>query len=246
MRVKKGVSPYEGATQQARPGRALTIPTSPLGSTGASTTHGIPPHAAPPPGRPDALQLVGGPRPAPAVDCSDSNPNLQAARDYSPMLPDPGYDTHAMPRWVRVVYNELFGKINDDEENGNEEENGTEEEGRCELPLCAPRLLIAGGYNRHYAEAGVGMLVRACLHAYLDACLSVSHIWQEPPHITALRKSLLMHRNLYEALFRIAPALMESAREVEDTCIPDLAYSNARLQPRPFLFLQFLCLALWE
>ena len=245
-RVKKGVGPYEGASQQARPGRALTIPTSPLGSTDASTTHGIPPPAAPPPGRSNALQLVGGPRPAPAVGCSDSNPNLQADRDYSPVLPDPSDDTNAVPRWARQVFNELIGKINDDEENGNEEENGTEEEDRCELPLCAPRLLIAGGYNRHYSEAGVGMLVRACLHAYLHACLSFSHIWQEPPHITALRKCRLMHSKLYQALFGIAPALMESARDVEDTCIPDLAYSNARLQPRPFLFLQFVFLALWE
>ena len=188
VRVKQEVGPYEGASQPARAltiGRALTIPTlkaavgmrrvtSPPGSTGASTTHGIPPLATPPPDRRNALQFVGRPRPAPAVDCSNSNPNLQADRDYSPVLPDPGDDTNAVPRWARQVFNELIGKIHDDEENGNEEEKGTEEEDRCELPLCAPRLLIAGGYNRHYAEAGVGMLVRACLHAYLDACLIVS------------------------------------------------------------------------
>ena len=117
VRVKKGVGPYEGATQQVRPGRALTIPTSPLGSTDASTTHGIPPPAAPPPGRSNALQLVRRPRPAPAVDCSNSNPNLQ-------VLPDPGDDTNAVPRWARQVFNELIGKIHDDEENGNEEEKG--------------------------------------------------------------------------------------------------------------------------
>ena len=167
VRVKQEVGPYEGASQPARAltiGRALTIPTlkaavgmrrvtSPPGSTGASTTHGIPPLATPPPDRRNALQFVGRPRPAPAVDCSDSNPNLQAFPGFSP---DPGYDTDAVPRWVRHVHNEL---------SGNEEENGNEEEDRCELPLCEPRLLTAGGYNRHYSEGGVGMHVRACLHA---------------------------------------------------------------------------------
>ena len=115
VRVKQEVGPYEGASQPSRPRRALTIPplkaaagmrgvASPPGSTGASTTHGIPPLATPPPDRRNALQFVGGPRPAPAVDCSDSNPNLQAARDYSPVLPDPwlaGFDTNTVPRWVR-------------------------------------------------------------------------------------------------------------------------------------------------
>ena len=55
-----------------------------------------------------------------------------------------------------------------------------------------------------------------------------------------------MHQDLYEASLLTARAALESATAVEDTCIPDLAYSNARLQPRPFLFLQLLSLALWD
>jgi hypothetical protein len=55
-----------------------------------------------------------------------------------------------------------------------------------------------------------------------------------------------MHHDLYGAAVLTARAALESAAWVEDTCIPDLAYSNARLQPRPFLSLQLLSLALWD
>ena len=41
-----------------------------------------------------------------------------------------------------------------------------------------------------------------------------------------------MHQDLYKASLLTARAAIESATAVEDTCIPDLAYSNARLQPR--------------
>jgi hypothetical protein len=55
-----------------------------------------------------------------------------------------------------------------------------------------------------------------------------------------------MHKDLYQASILTARAVLDSAKAVEDTCLPDLAYSNARLQPRPFLFLQLLSLALWD
>ena len=136
--------------------------TSPPGSTGASTTHGIPPLATPPPDRRNALQFVGRPRPAPAVDCSDSNPNLQAAPDFSP---DPGYDTDAVPRWVRKLHNELSGY---------EEENGNEEEDRCELPLCAPRLLtIMAVTTAIILRVGSGcMCAHVCMHNWMPALVS--------------------------------------------------------------------------
>ena len=193
--------------------------TFPPGSTGASMCHGIPPPPAPPEDRRNVLQFVGGPRPAPAVDCSHSYPNIQAARDYYPAFPDAGNDGDAAPRWVRNLDNELTGAT---------EGFYDDEEDPCELPLCAPHVLTGCGYNRLYSEGGVRMHVRACLHW---------HIWQEPPHITALRKSRLMHHNLCTVLNRISHVAMESVTAVEDTCIHDIAYSNARLQPRPYFCL---------
>ena len=225
VRVKQEGWPHEGASQPALQGQALTIPTLKVppmmrgvtfspGSTGASMCHGIPPPTAPPEDR--GYLFAGGPRPAPAVDFSHSDPNIQAARDYYPAFP---HDIDAAPRWVRHLDKELTGAI---------PEFHDDEEDRCELPLCAPRVWTGGGYNRLYSEGGVRMHVRACLHW---------HIWQEPPHITALRKSRLMHHNLCTVLNRISHVAMESVTAVEDTCIHDIAYSNARLQPRPYFCL---------
>ena len=96
-RVEQEGGPYEGASQPARQERALTIrtPTAPPmmrgvtfspGSTGASMCHGITPLATSPEERRNVLQFAGGPRPAPAVDCSHSDPNIQAAREYYPRI----------------------------------------------------------------------------------------------------------------------------------------------------------------
>ena len=163
VRVKEEGCMYEGASQPARQGQALTIPTLKVppmmrgvtfspGSTGASMCHGIPPPTAPPEDR--GYLFAGGPRPAPAVDFSHSDPNIQTARDYYPAFP---HDIDAAPRWVRHLDKELTGAaiplFDDDEED------------RCELPLCAPCVLTGGGYNRLYSEGGVRMHVRACLHA---------------------------------------------------------------------------------
>ena len=234
-RVEQEGGPYEGASQPARQERALTIrtPTAPPmmrgvtfspGSTGASMCHGITPLATSPEERRNVLQFAGGPRPAPAVDCSHYDPNIQAAPEYYPGISKEGYDFDAAPDWVRQLDNELLGAIPDFHD---------DEEDRCELPLCAPRVLTGGGYNRFYSEGGVRMHVRACLHAKLDECFSVWHIWQEPPHVTALRKSRFMHHHLCKVLTHTSHVAMESVNAVEDTCIHDIAYSTARLQPRP-------------
>jgi len=61
-----------------------------------------------------------------------------------------------IPRWVLDLQDEMAGVV--------VEENDFEED-RCELPSCAPRLLTAGGYNRHHYEGEVRMHVRACVYA---------------------------------------------------------------------------------
>ena len=128
--------------------------TFPPGSTGASMCHA----AAPPEDLRNVIQFAGGPQPAPAVDWSQSYPNIQAARDDYPAFPDEGNDTDAAPAhgWVRHLDNELTGTTT---------EFHYDEQDRCELPFCAPRVLTGGGYNRRYSEGGVRMHVRACLHA---------------------------------------------------------------------------------
>ena len=47
-----------------------------------------------------------------------------------------------------------------------------------------------------------------------------------------------MHHNLCNVLANISHVAMESVGAVEDTCIHDIAYSNARLQPRPCFCLE--------
>ena len=60
------------------------------------------------------------------------------------------------PLWILDLKDEMAGVV--------VEENDFEED-RCELPSCAPRLLTAGGYNRHHYEGEVRMHVRACVYA---------------------------------------------------------------------------------
>ena len=156
VRFQKDGGQYEGASQPARPGRVQMMRgvTFPPGSTGASMCHGIRPPAAPPHHGRNVLQFAGWPQPAPAVDWSQSYPNIQAARDDYPAFPDAGNDTDAAPAhgWVRHLRNELTGTT---------KEFYYDEQDRCELSFCAPRVLTGGGYNRRYSEGGVRVHVRA-------------------------------------------------------------------------------------
>ena len=61
-------------------------------------------------------------------------------------------------RWVQNLQDELNGAVGDEEEIDDEKD-------QCELSSCAPRLLTAGGYNRHHYEGEVRMHVRASLYA---------------------------------------------------------------------------------
>jgi len=61
-------------------------------------------------------------------------------------------------RWVQNLQDELNGAVGDEEEIDDEKD-------QCELSSCAPRLLTAGGYNRHHYEGEVRMHVRACVYA---------------------------------------------------------------------------------
>ena len=49
--------------------------------------------------------------------------------------------------------------------NGEVVEDLDDDEDQCELSSCAPRLLTAGGYNRHHYEGEVRMHVRASVYA---------------------------------------------------------------------------------
>ena len=165
-RFQKEGGQYEGASQPARPGRVhmMRSVTCPPGSIAASMCHA----AAPPHHGRNVLQFAGWPQSAPAVDWSQSYPNIQAARDDYPAFPDEGNDTDAAPAhgWVRHLDNELTGTT---------KEFYYDEKDRCELPFCAPRVLTGGGYNRRYSEGGVRVHVRACLvcmHNWTNALAS--------------------------------------------------------------------------
>jgi len=69
-----------------------------------------------------------------------------------------GDDGGLEDRWVQNLQDELNGAVGDEEEIDDEKD-------QCELSSCAPRLLTAGGYNRHHYEGEVRMHVRACVYA---------------------------------------------------------------------------------
>jgi hypothetical protein len=71
------------------------------------------------------------------------------------------------PLWILDLKDEMAGNVM--------EENDFEED-RCALASCAPRLLTAGGYNRHHYEGEVRMHVRACVYA-LRMCVCIMRIW---------------------------------------------------------------------
>ena len=71
------------------------------------------------------------------------------------------------PLWILDLQDEMAGNVM--------EENDFEED-RCALASCAPRLLTAGGYNRHHYEGEVRMHVRACVCA-LRMCVCIMRIW---------------------------------------------------------------------
>ena len=121
----------------SQPAQPGRVQTRPTEKHGAGMGIVIPP--PPPPRRGGGgLQFVGG------AKCASSS----AAGEVDPAA--------AFPRWVLNLQNELVGQVVDTDH---------DEEDQCELPSCAPRLLTAGGYNRHHYEDEVGMHVRACLYA---------------------------------------------------------------------------------
>ena len=71
------------------------------------------------------------------------------------------------PLWILDLQDEMAGNVM--------EENDFEED-RCALASCAPRLLTAGGYNRHHYDGEVRMHVRACVCA-LRMCVCIMRIW---------------------------------------------------------------------
>ena len=110
--------------------------------------------------------------------------------------------------------------------NGEVVEDLDDDEDQCELSSCAPRLLTAGGYNRHHYEGEVRMHVRASVYAQLDAFFSIWEIWQEPKIVKLMRASRLMHLQMMQLFADGHAALEESANTLEETCIPELVYTR--------------------
>lgn len=65
-------------------------------------------------------------------------------------------------RWVNNLLMELNGEVVEDLD---------DDQDQCELSSCAPRLLTAGGYNRHHYEGEVRMHACARIFVCITGCL---------------------------------------------------------------------------